>query len=289
MRRNYSKIRSSEDEFAHTKPGMIFTENGFTLIELMISIAIFSIVIAGIVTAFHEQLKSHNTQQQILSMQQNARAAMYYMTRELKNAGLDPTGSATDATSTAAAGITNAQANTITFAMDFTGGTAGNGVDDDGDTIIDEADEPFWDGTLNGPNEIITYALSNDADNNGICDNLPGLSAATNGFPCALTRAVGVAGAPQILADNVDALDFIYLDEDGNRMVNPMTALPDIRSVQITLVARAGQNVTVLSYKVTDNNTYYNQQGDIILPVTGDQFRRIFLSTEIKCRNLGLS
>ena len=70
----------------------ILNSKGFSLIELLIAIAVFGVVVAGVIGAFTDQLRSHNTQQRILDMQQNARAAMYYMTRELKLAGLNPSG-----------------------------------------------------------------------------------------------------------------------------------------------------------------------------------------------------
>ena len=283
----------------------IDNQKGFSLIELMISIAIFGIVVAGVIYAFQDQLKSHNTQQSVLSMQQNARAAMYYMTRELKLAGLDWTGDAD-------AGILTAARNQLRFSMDFTGGYC-DGVDDDGNdgadegcngndengnSLIDEPDEWEWfNGNTNDPNEDVTYMLSNDADGDGVCDGLP--TDLNNGSACNLIRRSQAAAAFQILAANIDALNFHYLGRDPSNatcdincpLVAPVTAanLGDIRSVQITLVARAGQNVPVFSYKVRDDRIYRNQNDDIILPAQNDQFRRLYLTTEIRCRNIGLN
>jgi type IV pilus assembly protein PilW len=279
---------------------------GFSLIELLIAIAVFGIVVAGIIGAFTDQLRSHNTQQRILDMQQNARAAMYYMTRELKMAGLDPTGDAN-------AGFVTTNRNLINFTMDFRGGfcedeiAAGEAVDDDDDdginnegcnnlddngdgVFVDEPDEREWfDGDTADANEDVTYTLSNDADNDGECDGLP--TENNDGTSCDLTRN------GQILAMNIDALDFRYLGVDPAQagcdtdcLLNAPVANPDnIRSVQISLIARGGRNVPALSYQVRDNILYRNQGGDIILPRQNDMFRRIFLTTEIQTRNLGLN
>lgn len=82
-----------------------------------------------------------------------------------------------------------------------------------------------------------------------------------------------------ILAENIDAIDFVYFNESG-----AVTAsLSEIRSVQITLIARTGK--TDLGYK--DTNTYYNQQGDVVLAAPNDSFRRKRITTEVLCRNLG--
>ncbi|MGD8975371.1 MAG: prepilin-type N-terminal cleavage/methylation domain-containing protein, partial [Desulfobacterales bacterium] len=67
---------------------------GFTLIELMIAIAIGSIVIAGTVMLFHRQIMANNTQRLIVSMQQNVRAAVSFMERDIRMAASDPTGEA---------------------------------------------------------------------------------------------------------------------------------------------------------------------------------------------------
>lgn len=59
---------------------------GFTLIEILITLVITSIVMASIFSVFNTQSKSFNSQQQVTEMQQNARAALDMMTREIRMA-----------------------------------------------------------------------------------------------------------------------------------------------------------------------------------------------------------
>ncbi|MCD6266685.1 MAG: prepilin-type N-terminal cleavage/methylation domain-containing protein, partial [Deltaproteobacteria bacterium] len=66
-------------------------ENGFTLVELLVAMAISVIVMASIGYVYYTQQKSYVAQEQISAMQQNLRAAMYYMEREIRMAGFDPT------------------------------------------------------------------------------------------------------------------------------------------------------------------------------------------------------
>lgn len=65
---------------------------GFTLIELLVAMAISTIVATGIFTAYKNQQDAQLAQQQIVEMQQNLRAALYIMTREIRMAGYDPDG-----------------------------------------------------------------------------------------------------------------------------------------------------------------------------------------------------
>ena len=94
------------------------------------------------------------------------------------------------------------------------------------------------------------------------------------------------------LAENIDAINFVYLDGANPPAVipTPVTAnsLPNIRAVQITIVARSGQNIPGLFYRHTDNRVYQNQQGTVILGAQGDAFRRQLLTAEVRFRNLGL-
>lgn len=84
----------------------------------------------------------------------------------------------------------------------------------------------------------------------------------------------------QVVAENIDALNFVYLDGSGNVTAN----LNDIRAVQITMVARAGKRDP--GYK--DTASYSNQQGTQILAAQNDSYRRRMLTTSVICRNLGL-
>ena len=200
-------------------------ENGFTLVELLVAMAISVIVMASIGYVYYTQQKSYVAQEQISAMQQNLRAAMYYMEREIRMAGFDPTQNAN-------AGIITATSNSITFTED---------IDGDGAFSV---------------NENITYSL---ADKDGDGDN----DLERNG---------------NLIAENIDALDFVYLDSNGA----PTVPISNIRSVQVTIVARTGKG----DPGFTNNTTYLNQQGTTIYTAPGDNKRRRRLTTTIKCRNL---
>lgn len=118
------------------------------------------------------------------------------------------------------------------------------------------------DGLLDGPNERVRYAVTAAGD---------------------LGRATG-AGMLQPLVRNVDALDFVYLGANG--LVTAVLA--DIRSIQISIVARSGQVVPGFTGSTVDNTVYTNQQGTVILAAPGDSFKRLLLTTTVNCRNLGV-
>jgi type IV pilus assembly protein PilW len=85
-----------------------------------------------------------------------------------------------------------------------------------------------------------------------------------------------------LIAEEIDALDFVYLDRDAG----VAASISQVRSVQITIVARTGKE----NPGYINTNAYYNQQDLVnpILPAQNDGFRRRLLTTNIKCRNLGL-
>jgi len=88
------------------------TDPGFTLIELLVAMAISGLVMTAIYTTFSFQQKSYSLQRQMVAMEQNLRASMFMLEREIRMAGCDPYG-------TAGAGIVTANANTIRFTMDL--------------------------------------------------------------------------------------------------------------------------------------------------------------------------
>ena len=62
-------------------------ENGFTLIELMVATAMVTIVVGVIYAAYNIQTKIYTEQGKVTEMQQNIRAGMWYLQRELRMAG----------------------------------------------------------------------------------------------------------------------------------------------------------------------------------------------------------
>ena len=62
---------------------------GFTFIELLVTMTIVGLILAAMVSAFSSQDRIHKAQDQVALMQQNLRAVMYMMAREIRMAGHD--------------------------------------------------------------------------------------------------------------------------------------------------------------------------------------------------------
>jgi type IV pilus assembly protein PilW len=219
---------------------ILLDKRGFTLTELLVAMGLSAIVMASVGAIYYQQQKSFLAQEQIASAQQNLRTAMYFMEREIRSAGYDPTQKVNPS-------IQVANNNSITFQADINGNEA---IDGD---------------------ETITYSLY-DSGADGDTD---------------LGRNSGAGNQP--LAENIDALNFVYLngasppsvlDDDG--LGNVTTNINQIRSVQVTVVARTGR----ADPGYTDTRIYTNLQGQTILGVQNDNFRRRSLSATISCRNL---
>jgi len=66
--------------------------HGFTLVEILIAMAIFTIVIGSIYTVFNSQIRSYAVQDQVVDMEQNLNASLYLLKRELRMAGYNAMG-----------------------------------------------------------------------------------------------------------------------------------------------------------------------------------------------------
>jgi len=136
-------------------------------------------------------------------------------------------------------------------------GTANAGIVTANTTSVTITEDLDGDGSVAG-DENITYAL---ADSDGDGDN-------------------DLERNNNLIAENIDALDFLYLDETNNP-----TAVPsEIKAVQITMVAKTGRG----DRGYVDSVVYTNQQGTGILGPINDNSRRKRLTAEVRCRNMGL-
>jgi prepilin-type N-terminal cleavage/methylation domain-containing protein len=71
----------------------IFKENrGLTLVELLVALAISSLIIAALYRTFVGQQKTYTVQEQVVDMRQNVRGAIINMMRELRMAGFGGVG-----------------------------------------------------------------------------------------------------------------------------------------------------------------------------------------------------
>jgi type IV pilus assembly protein PilW len=75
-------------------PAARHQESGFTLVEVLIALAISGIALGTMVHTFATQRQSYVLQEQVTEMTQNARAAMEVLTREIRAAGYNPSGAA---------------------------------------------------------------------------------------------------------------------------------------------------------------------------------------------------
>jgi len=245
------------------------TKAGFTLVELMVAMAISGVVLGSIYKVYSAQLQTHTTQQQAVEMQQTMRAVLYLMERDIRMAGYAPLGGLSDPV------ISIANNDQIQFVMDITGGqsdgldndgdgntdetTAGeefDGIDNDSDGDVDEADEAdesrYGDGDSLDAGEQIHYYLRSDTALIRNADYGDG---------------AGIQDRP--VAAKINALNFRYLDENGTTLDddgagNVVASRSQIRSVVVTLRGTVGTN-------------------------PGAKEKEMTLAAEIKCRNLGLA
>lgn len=101
--------------------------HGFTLVELLVALAMFSILVAAIGTVLVPLRRSYTTQEVAAGAQQTTRLAIDFMVNDIRLAGLDPIGEAN-------AGIEEASALLLRFTIDRApgGGTEANGEIDEG-------------------------------------------------------------------------------------------------------------------------------------------------------------
>ena len=272
---------------------MMATKNkrGFSLIELLIAMAVASIIMMLIYGMYVSQVKTHTNQKLIAEMQQNVRSAMNFLERTARMAGYDSAGTANAAIMKDFTSFGSphddldikTDATHIAFTVDFDG----NGVIDlNGDELLayrlnnsnlevwkeDPKDPGNWGWRVLAENiEAVGFAFAFDDDADGQLDNVGGhviwaYDSDNNGD---LDREMDTNGDG--LIDTAD-------DPVGVPLASAVN-FSSIRAVKIWLLARTASPIK----DYTDTQTYL--VGDQTL-VRNDHYKRTLLTTTVYCRNM---
>jgi type IV pilus assembly protein PilW len=234
---------------------------GFTLVELLITMAISMVIVAAIFSTYISQQKTQLAQHQVIQMQQNLRALMTFLSSEIRLTGYDPE-------SDGNVGISLATRSNLRFTWDS-----------DGDGFTSGGGE-------NEKEEDLEYGFA-------AADDLDGDGQADSGAASFCRRRANVDDTEagfEPLADNIVAVEFMYVlkDINSNSVYDPTTTLSpldydDIRAVTISILARAAK----ADSDFVNTSTYTTASGVIWGPYN-DNYRRRLLVTKVKLRNLGL-
>lgn len=240
-------------------------ERGFTLVELLVAMAITAVVMGAVYSLYKTQQDSYIAQDQVVEMQQNVRASLYQMARDLRMAGFNPqrapnVGGFVTQLPDDGGGTTTTNSTNIAFTIDQNA----NGVID-----VDADDEQ------------IAYRIFTDVPNDTY----------------RLEKFRVSDDTWQTVADNIRAVDFVYLDPSGTDITGQVVGTPtalyastnlpyidSIRSIEMSFVARTGR----IDKSFDGTPAYFNQQGTQILAAQSDNYRKRLITTTIFCRNLGL-
>jgi type IV pilus assembly protein PilW len=245
------------------------TINGFTIMELMVGMVVSMAVVAGSVTVYISMVRGHNNQVKVVAMQQNLRATMDYLERNIRMAGYDPFGFAGADFSANVEGFQYAvRSDEISF-------TADQGRISGSDFVYNP------NGTIDNQwNENFVFTVWDDSTPSVITSTLHRV------------RSNGAGGViHEELAENIDCLNFVYLDQAGNVIAAPVAPadFDDIAAVQITLVGTFGA-APGFGTPHTDTTVYRNKQGDLLNLQSGanppnDSIRRLMVTSTVAVRN----
>lgn len=133
---------------------MIRKENGFTIVELMVALALTGIVTVAIYKTFTWQQRVYTVQDSVASVQQGLRAGMDIILKDLRMAGYSPV-------TPGLAGITAASANSITFTIDRDSNGISNGTIDPGETISYSVSSGSLTRTVSGSPAVVDVVMDN--------------------------------------------------------------------------------------------------------------------------------
>jgi len=241
--------------------------SGITLVELLVSLAIFGLVTGGLYRTFISQQKVYVVQDQVVDMQQNLRGAVNRMVKEIRMAGLGNIPMVLPVTfggktfnnvinpdSPANGSITILSGSTGLSAIAVAAQFGQNQIKVS--SLTDSLGNPLFDTnyrryiSVGGMESHVITSIDGPSNTITLSDTLLYNYPAGVSVFCirAITYQIGVEnGTPtlqrddntgvgsQSLSDSIENLQFAYFDAAGNP-----TAVPaNIRMVRVTITARA--------------------------------------------------
>ena len=291
---------------------LTYKQHGFTLIELMVAVSIFFFVIAAIYESFLSQQHVSLIQAQVSDMQQNARLAMDFLSKEIRMAGFGMpvisvngfSNAITPAIDNNANGGNNVLIGTdqisivtgyrqiSTLASAATQGATTITLNSNGNQFDTNTKQYVCiDAIFSNDNYVVSGAGSNTLTlSSGLTRNY------NQGAPVFLVKAItysvndamfltrdeNTGGGAQPLVPNIEDLQFAYQLNDGSWSNAP--AVPgNIRAVRINVLARTSQK-----------DPQWAGLGirpaieDHAAATVKDGYRRRLLTSVVEVRNLGL-
>lgn len=259
--------------------------NGFTLIEVLIAMVVSLIIMGGAYTFFDSQQKQTTIQTNVSDAQQTLRAAMDFISRDLRMAGYNPNGT------TAGFGITD-----IKFrAINDTVNAAGNSFirfswdrNSNGALDIDETiDYGLVDGVTITPGIADLYMRNPNAvapQRDVLAANIIVLGLAyayDNNDDGELDRDAGGSIIWAVDTGNDDDWDSLNETTGATAETGTAVDMRTIRAIRIWMLAQS----QAPDQNYTDTNTYIVGP-HVITP--NNHFRHRLLDRTVLCRNLGL-
>lgn len=258
-------------------------QRGFTLIEILVTMAITGIVMSAVYSVYIANMYQARGEEQRVDIQQGQRFAIDLLSNQLRHAGYN----LEEITGTGQPTIVAAGADYIYFTADLNddanSGVADGDTNDLGEHIV------FCKYTDANGTDMLGYINGNgagDADGDGIAD-IGDIDADGDGF----ADAGHAHGHQPVLP--IEELEFYYTPFSGAASITPADPSA-IRSVQISLLARTE---TPDPKFIHPGNVVYNSAGFSEVPPapgtvawTGynDNFRRRLMIANVHFRNMGL-
>jgi type IV pilus assembly protein PilW len=261
-------------------------ERGFSLVEIMVALAISLLLIGGVLQIFLSSKQAYRAQDNLSRVQENGRFATDYLGRHVRLAGYRADLSKTPAITFPAG------SEAIVGTNDDADG--GNDIKDGTDviTVRFESDGTMRDclGSLIAPNRLGTNVLRiSSVTNDQVCTTPAGQQICQNPPLCTVIAAQG-ADRTETIVEDVENMQILFgEDTDGNRVADrylPAGAagldMNRVVSIRISLLLQTMEN------NLADAPQPYNYNGATTTPPTGDlRLRRVYTNT-VTLRNRAL-